>query len=53
MLCGFINYYFLTRSLDPIYRWNSAEFSIDFRELENLAIMPNRLGMGSRFSNGL
>ena len=31
--------YFLIRGLDPVYKWNSIEFSIDFRELKNLGIM--------------
>ena len=30
---------YLTGGLDPVYKWNSVEFLIDFWELENLEIM--------------
>ena len=42
---------FLTGDLDPVFRENSVEFSIDFLEIENLGIRP--LGGFFRFSNEL
>ena len=38
-----INYYFLIKGLDPIYRRNSTKFSVDFLEL-NLEIHISRFG---------
>ena len=49
----YINYYFLTGGLGPKYKWNSVEFLIDFRKLENLEIISLGWALGSRFSNGL
>ena len=44
---------FLAGGLDPGYKRNSVEFSVDFRELENLEIMSLSWVSGFRFSNGL
>ena len=43
----------LTGGLDPVYRTNSVEFLVDFRELESLEIMSLGWVLGSHFSNGL
>ena len=53
MLSYFINCCFLTGGLDLVYKQNSVEFLIHFRELENLEIMSLDWVLGSRFSNGL
>ena len=44
---------YLIGGLDPVYKRNSAEFLIDFQELENLEIMSLGWILGSCFSNML
>ena len=43
----------LTGGLDPIYKRNSVEFSINFQEIENLKIVSLGYVLGFRFSNRL
>ena len=45
--------FFLTRGLVPIYKWNSVEFFVELRELENLETMSLSWVLDSHFSNGL
>ena len=44
---------FLTRGLGPVYKRNSVEFLIDFKELKSLEIMSLGWPSSSHFSNGL
>ena len=39
--------------LDPVYKRNSPECLVDFRELESLETMSLGWVLGSHFSNGL
>ena len=50
MVVDFINCCFLIRGLGSIYKRNSVEFLVDFRELDYFRnIMSNRLGSGFSF----
>ena len=42
----FMNCIFLGKGFSPVYRWNSVEFSVDFRELDYFRnLLSNRLGV--------
>ena len=54
---SFVSYcfelYFLTKGLDPVYKWNFVEFLVNFRELKNFKMMSLNWVLDLCFSNGL